>query len=193
MGDEGHMYVPKTLLPIYRDEIIPLADIATPNQFEVELLTDMKIKTEDHAWTALQKLHEKGVKTVALSSSDLGSSEKLLAFLSHRSDSGNDSRYKLAMPRLGGKICFTGCGDLFASLFLAHSTLTNDVGQALENTTATLQSVIRKTISFIPDEVIQEKRKVTSMERELKLIQSKVDIESPKIEYHATKEIVKSN
>ena len=36
MGDNGHMYVPKELLDIYRDKLIPLADIITPNQFEVE-------------------------------------------------------------------------------------------------------------------------------------------------------------
>ena len=29
-------YVPPELLPIYRDVIIPLADIVTPNQFEIE-------------------------------------------------------------------------------------------------------------------------------------------------------------
>jgi pyridoxine kinase len=36
MGDNGNMYVPKELLSIYRDKLIPLADIITPNQFEVE-------------------------------------------------------------------------------------------------------------------------------------------------------------
>nr|CAD7426611.1 unnamed protein product [Timema monikensis] len=36
MGDNGHMYVPQELLPIYRDTILPLADIITPNQYEVE-------------------------------------------------------------------------------------------------------------------------------------------------------------
>lgn len=50
MGDDGFMYVPKELLQIYRDEIIPLADISTPNQFEVELLTGKKISTEKDAW-----------------------------------------------------------------------------------------------------------------------------------------------
>lgn len=84
MGDDGHMYVPKTLLPIYRDEIIPLADIATPNQYEVELLTDTKISNEDDAWKAMGWFHNKGVKTVAISSTDLGGEKSLLAFLSHK-------------------------------------------------------------------------------------------------------------
>lgn len=29
-------YVPKELLPVYKDHVIPLADIITPNQFEAE-------------------------------------------------------------------------------------------------------------------------------------------------------------
>ena len=43
MGDswdgQGKMYVPEELLPVYRDEVIPIADILTPNQFEAELIT----------------------------------------------------------------------------------------------------------------------------------------------------------
>lgn len=29
-------YVPEDLLPVYRDKVVPLADILTPNQFEAE-------------------------------------------------------------------------------------------------------------------------------------------------------------
>lgn len=29
-------YVPKDLLPVYRDKVVPVADIITPNQFEAE-------------------------------------------------------------------------------------------------------------------------------------------------------------
>lgn len=36
MGDDGKMYVPEELKDIYRTEIVPLADILTPNQFELE-------------------------------------------------------------------------------------------------------------------------------------------------------------
>ena len=40
MGDFGPgMYVPESLLPIYKDTIVPLADVCLPNQFEAELIT----------------------------------------------------------------------------------------------------------------------------------------------------------
>lgn len=36
LGDNGQLYVPKELVAIYRDRLVPLADIITPNQFEAE-------------------------------------------------------------------------------------------------------------------------------------------------------------
>lgn len=92
MGDNGQMYVPKSLLPIYRDEIIPLADICTPNQYEMELLTGrVNIKTKEETLESLNWFHERGVRTVALSSTSLGTPDQLLAFVSQRKGSLSDS------------------------------------------------------------------------------------------------------
>ena len=48
MGDtwdgKGSMYVPEDLLPVYRDQVVPIADILTPNQFEAELLSGLSKK-----------------------------------------------------------------------------------------------------------------------------------------------------
>ncbi|XP_037811746.1 pyridoxal kinase [Lucilia sericata] len=180
MGDNGQMYVPKDLLPIYRNEIIPLADIITPNQYEVELLTEMKINTEADIWKAVQWFHDRGIDMVVISSSDLGKEGELRAFLSKR----NGSRYALNIPKQGTDISFTGTGDLFASLFLAHSYQTSNLGLALERTIASLQAVIKRTIDTMPAEVRNGERKVTSFERELKLIQSKTELENPQIVLH---------
>lgn len=179
MGDNGEMYVPKDLLPIYRDEIIPLADIITPNQYEVELLTETKISNETDIWNAVDWFHNRGIDIVAISSSDLGKPGQLRAFLSKR----NGARYALDIPKQGNNISYTGTGDLFAALFLAHSyqTPTSELGSALERTIASLQAVIKRTIETMPADVLEGKRKVTSFECELKLIQSKNDFENPKV------------
>lgn len=175
MGDNGKMYVPEDLLPIYRDEIIPLADIITPNQYEVELLTEKKITTEADVWSAVQWFHERGIDTVVISSSELGQAKELRAFLSKK----NGNRYIINIPRQGNGISFTGTGDLFASLFLAHSHASKDLGVAFENTIASLQAVIKRTLASMPEEVLSGQRKVTAQECELKLIQSKSVIENP--------------
>ncbi|CAO1350547.1 unnamed protein product [Diamesa serratosioi] len=188
MGDAGKMYVPETLLPIYRDEIIPLCDICTPNQFEVELITGKKIISEADAWEGMNWFHDKGVKIVVLSSSDIGGTSVLLAFLSCRNENGSIDKFKLTIPKQGGHINLTGTGDLFASLFLAHSSvLPNDLGRAFELTIASVQSVIATTFDSMTEDMLSGKVKVSAQQRELKIIQSKIHIEEPKIKLKAVK------
>ena len=79
MGDHGKFYVPEALLPVYRDQILPLADIITPNQFEAELLSGMKITSEQDAFKAMDILHSKGTKSVVITSSELGKENTLVA------------------------------------------------------------------------------------------------------------------
>lgn len=59
------------------------------------------------------------------------------------------AKYTLKMPLIGNGIIFTGVGDLFAALFLAHSS-TKPKCKALELTVATLRSVLRNTLNAIP-------------------------------------------
>jgi pyridoxine kinase len=187
MGDAGKMYVPETLLPIYRDEIVPLADIVTPNQFEVELLTGKKIVSEEDAWERMSWFHERGVKMVALSSSEIGGSAVLLAFLSSKKPDGSLERYKITIPKQGG-LMLTGTGDLFASLLLAHTTrMPKDLKRALELTIASIQSVIEVTLNTMTPDMQAGNVKVNAQQRELKIIQSKKHIEAPVIKLQAVR------
>lgn len=179
LGDNGHLYVPKTLIPIYQNEILPLCDICTPNQFEAEILTGKKINTPDDAWEAVEWFHEKGVKTVVISSANFASRTELIGFLSRRDGNGqfnslklsteeNDffshdlpfcsifftgntnERYTISIPMIGdNNVVFTGVGDVFAALFLAHSATKSNLADALEYTIATLQSILENTLNAI--------------------------------------------
>lgn len=40
---EGSLYIPEDLFPVYKEKIVLVADIITPNQFEAELLSVRKI------------------------------------------------------------------------------------------------------------------------------------------------------
>lgn len=82
MGDNGKMYVPEDILPVYRDVVVPLADIITPNQFEAELMTGLKVNDLNGALVVIQALHDKGVKTVVLSSTDLGDEKNMIGVAS---------------------------------------------------------------------------------------------------------------
>lgn len=60
-------------------------------------------------------------------------------------------KYSMSIPVIGNGIAFTGTGDLFAALFLAHSHGQEDLGAAFEKTIATLQAVLRNTWNRIPE------------------------------------------
>lgn len=181
LGDNGRLYVPESFVPIYRDELLPLAQISTPNQFEAELLSGIKIHDEESAWQALDWFHQKGVSTVVLSSTNIGSPDNLKAFLSSNCN-GSVQRLSILMPKLG-KCNFTGTGDLFAALFFAHFTLeAGEASAALEKTVATVQSVIANTIKdFDPAGATTTDASTTptAFQRELKIVRSRRDIESP--------------
>lgn len=50
---------------------------------------------------------------------------------------------------IGNDVVFTGVGDLFAALFLAHSATKSSLAEALEYTIATVQSVLKTTLNAI--------------------------------------------
>ncbi|CAM1295472.1 PDXK (predicted) [Pycnogonum litorale] len=124
MGDNGQLYVPESLLPVYKEKIIPLADIITPNQFELQLLTDVEIRNESDVLKAIDILHDRGVKTVAVSSTELGSEDTLIAYGSYNDpEASQSSKLKVEFPKL--PIQFTGSGDLFAASLLIWMTKTD--------------------------------------------------------------------
>ncbi|GLH07188.1 Uncharacterized protein GBIM_12703 [Gryllus bimaculatus] len=175
MGDNGKMYVPEDFLPVYRDIIVPLADVVTPNQFEVEILTGKKINNISDAWEAIDWFHTCGVKTVVVSSTELGD-EKTLLGLASSCIENQTVRTRVKIPKLPAS--FTGTGDLFAALFLAWMHITNsNLKDSLERTVSTMQAVLKKTLASTQDDGEQK----TQARLELKLIQSKKDIECPSI------------
>ncbi|KAG5461302.1 MAG: Ribokinase-like protein, partial [Olpidium bornovanus] len=72
MGDTGGLYVPEAVVPVYRDELLPLADVITPNQFEAEILTGLTIRTVRDLVVAADRLHALGPRYVVITSSVLG-------------------------------------------------------------------------------------------------------------------------
>lgn len=181
MGDNGKLYVPDNLLPIYKNEILPVANIVTPNQFEAELLTGQMIKTEDDALKAIEILHSCGPETVIVTSSDLGRADMLLGLAS--SSIGRPMQVRLEIPQLPAS--FTGTGDLFAACFLAWmSKSKGDLVVASEKTVATLQDVLKRTYRDAQERA-GHGNKPTAAEMELKIIQSRCDIENPKTPFKA--------
>ncbi|KAJ3555582.1 hypothetical protein NM688_g2496 [Phlebia brevispora] len=142
LGDAGKLYVSPDVIPIYR-AMLPLASIITPNWFEVEVLTDVKITDLLSLRRAVKILHEEySVPNVVVSSIPLKAWLKdalprelqpppgehdpdvdfLLCIVSSvdlPSKSGALSTvHTRVVPCIPGY--FSGVGDLFSALVLAH-------------------------------------------------------------------------
>ena len=68
MGGQERLYVPHELVDAYRSEILPLASVLVPNQFEAELLSQRKITTVEEGFETCKRLQSKGPHTVVSSS-----------------------------------------------------------------------------------------------------------------------------
>eukprot|EP00112_Aurelia_sp_Birch-Aquarium-sp1_P004493 Seg1509.16 transcript_id=Seg1509.16/GoldUCD/mRNA.D3Y31 product="Pyridoxal kinase" protein_id=Seg1509.16/GoldUCD/D3Y31 len=177
LGDNGKFYVPESLVEIYKEEIIPLADIITPNQFEAELLSGVKINTEEDAIKAMDVLHTKGTKTVIISSTEIGKENTLVLLASSKSDNGI-KRARLSMPKIDA--IFTGTGDLFSSMLLAWMTkYPESLKTACEKTISAIHLVLKRTHEAMI-QMAGPGNKPNAFQRELRLIESLDDIRNPK-------------
>jgi pyridoxine kinase len=168
LGDAGELYVPEELMPIYRDTVIPLADVITPNQFEAELLSGMKINTEEDAAKAIDILLKAGAKTVIITSIEVGSNTLVLLGGTQEGDS-----VRVQFPKLPGH--FTGTGDLFTALLLAWSE--EGLQVACRKTIGTMLAVLNRTLKAAQAASGGKPPTVETME--LQLIAGKGDIENP--------------
>lgn len=68
LGDNGKFYVPEELVDLFRTKILPKAHMITPNQFEAEKLSGVKIDSLESTKEAIKKLHDLGPKIVIITS-----------------------------------------------------------------------------------------------------------------------------
>jgi pyridoxine kinase len=177
LGDRGKFYVPEELVPLYREKVIPQADVLTPNQFEVEQLTGINIKSIDDALKACNVLHDMGPSLVFITSMELAAEvrDNSMTMLASQRTADATHVWRIDCPVFPGQ--FTGTGDLCASLLLAHTaTCPDDLPAALEKVINTMHCVIARTYEHCGESV---------QSRELRLIQSKGDIENPPPQFKA--------
>uniref|UniRef100_A0A8C5F946 Pyridoxal kinase n=1 Tax=Gadus morhua TaxID=8049 RepID=A0A8C5F946_GADMO len=184
-------YVPENLHPVYKNKVVPVADIITPNQFEAELLTGKNISTEKEAVEVMDLLHAMGPDTVVITSSDLPSrlGDQFLVSLGsqrtvHPDGSRSTQRVRMDVPKVDA--VFVGTGDLFAAMLLAWTHhYPNDLKTACEKTFSVMHHVIQRTISYA-HELAGPGRRPSPPQLELRMVQSKADIEDPAIVMRAT-------
>jgi pyridoxine kinase len=186
LGDDGQLYVPNELVPIYREKLLPLADVITPNAFELATLSERSLDSKEMTLEAIQFLQDKHhIPLIVLTSIQFPSENTHLYLIA-------SFKKNVFFIRFEKKECaFTGSGDLFAALFLGNlpkkdvsQWTLNDMMNCTERALNSMQGVLQVTMEIAKQERISDLPLAAC--RELKLIQSRRFIEHPTLLYKAT-------
>ncbi|KAI7738990.1 hypothetical protein M8C21_010457 [Ambrosia artemisiifolia] len=179
MGDDGKLYVPQELVSVYREKVVPVASMLTPNQFEAEQLTGFRIASEQDGRKACRHLHAAGPPKVVITSICIDGT--LLLIGSHEKEKGQSPvQFKIVIPKIPAY--FTGTGDLMTALLLGWSNkYPNNLEKAAELAVSSLQAVLSRTLKDY--EKAGYDPQTSSLE--IRLIQSRDDIRDPEIKYNA--------
>ena len=131
-------YVTEGIAEFFRDRALALADIVTPNRFELEYLTGRSIASLAEAGEAAAALRALGPGIVLVTS--LECAGERIAMLA----AGPDGVWAVETPRL--PVVLNGCGDVTAALFLARLLRGEALPDALARTAASIYAVIETTM-----------------------------------------------
>ncbi len=146
LGGEGRLYVPEETAIAIRDHLAPLADILTPNRFELSWLTSKKVTDHAEAIAAARVLPGKTVLVTSMPGYMKGAIGNLLVsaeppvFAEHRQVDNPPN----------------GPGDLTAALFLSHMIDGNAPPKALQQTTASVFEIVANAARHGADELMLE-------------------------------------
>ncbi|MFH3481568.1 pyridoxal kinase PdxY [Xanthobacter variabilis] len=141
IGDVGRgIFVRPGIPEFMRERAVPAADVITPNQFELELLSGHAVADLADARAACDLLHRAGPKVILVTSLHTRETPKdsidLLA-------SGPDGRFLVRTPRLD--VSLNGAGDAIAALFFFHVKRTGSAAQALGAAASSIFGLLERT------------------------------------------------
>lgn len=138
IGEVGRgVYVRAGIPESFRDHLVPLADVVTPNPFELELLTGQAPTTLEGAHAAARALASRGrPRLVVATGLRLAEAAGELAVLAVTADDAWCIRH----PRRAVRVW--GTGDAFAALFLGAYLGARDARAALEHAVAALDDIL---------------------------------------------------
>ena len=142
----GGLYVPEPVAARQRDMLMPLADIATPNRYELEWMTGVKLETPQ---AIIEAALDAGPATMLVTSSPAlmrNHTGNLLVTPSHAMIA--EHRVIENPPN--------GLGDLTAALFLARTLEGQDAHRALQTTTESVFEILARTAKRGSDELTLE-------------------------------------
>ena len=140
----GGLYVPKATAEAIRDELVPFADIVTPNSFELGWLTQRDIETELQNLSAARAL---GAARVLITSSPALRRNSIANLLA-------GPRGAVAAEHAAIDAPPHGTGDLIAGLFLANVLAGFDDEEALKRASASVFELVARSVKKGADELL---------------------------------------
>ena len=151
---------------LLRDRVVPVADIITPNQFELGFLTGTEPASVEETLASADLARAMGPSTVLVTSVERPDREEGTIEMLVVDTAGS---WLVSTPRLPFKA--NGSGDVTAALFTAHYVQTKDAALALERTASSVFDLIDLTYR--------------SGERELRLVQAQEFYATPRMQFKA--------
>ncbi|ALX66991.1 pyridoxal kinase PdxY [Microbacterium sp. XT11] len=167
MGNaESGCFVAPAIPVLLRDKVVPVADIITPNQFELGFLTETEPDTLESTLESIDLARAMGPKTVLVTSVERPDREEGTIEMLVADDAG---AWVVQTPLLPMKA--NGSGDVTAALFTAHYVETGSAKTALERTASSVFDLLSLTLE--------------SGERELQLIEAQEFYAHPRMQFAA--------
>ncbi len=152
---------------LLRERVVPVADIITPNQFELGFLTGTEPVTLDETLASVDLVRASGPRTVLVTSVEDPAAEPGTIGMIAADDTG---AWSVRTPLLPIKA--NGSGDVTAALFTAHYLESGSAATALERTASSVFDLIDTTLA--------------SGDRELRLVESQEFFARPRLQFAAT-------
>ncbi|MFK3679090.1 pyridoxal kinase PdxY [Microbacterium sp. NPDC090218] len=159
-------FVAPAIPVLLRERVVPVADIITPNQFELGFLTDTEPDTLESTLASVDLAHAMGPRTVLVTSVERPDREEGTIEMLAADEKG---AWVVQTPHLPMKA--NGSGDVTAALFTAHYVETGSAKVALERTASSVYDLLKATLD--------------SGERELQLVAAQEFYANPRMQFTA--------
>jgi len=159
-------FVAPAIPVLLRERVVPVADIITPNQFELGFLTETDPDTLESTLASADLARAMGPRTILVTSVERPDREEGTIEMLVVDDAG---AWIVQTPHLPMKA--NGSGDVTAALFTAHYVETGSAQTALERTASSVYDLLKATLD--------------SGERELQLVEAQEFYAHPRMQFTA--------
>jgi pyridoxine kinase len=134
------VFVQRGVPEFFRERAIPLAQIATPNHFELDRLIGDDTVDIAQVVSAIGLLHVRGPRAILVTSVEVN--ETPAGHIDVVASDGN-GQYLVRTPKLA--VAGNGAGDIIAALFFCHYLRSGNVAEALAQATSSVFGLLKRS------------------------------------------------